>query len=444
VLIQNLLDVDKLQEFVNRGYINVRRHPALPISIYNYADPVRVVQNRTPEGFAEFWSHHEICQCRGLIVDDDGVVVSRGQYKFFNLGQQTTYSDFVSSDEWEGKRLYHGLSIDADLSFMHLQARQHGNMTITRKMDGQMGLLWNYDGQWGIATRGAFESEGAQFASEKWQKFVRYQATEFVPEGWTLIFEIIAKHLRIVVPYSWEGICLLTAVNNETGEEMSYECLHDVWEAINQYAKENDGNGNLVPGRPWCRIVEKCDIGIEDAMQDNDKKEEGYVVSVNREGLPPVKAKVKLSEYLRLHKLMTNLTPQMLWEELALPMAPFINNRSTYDHKQKKNVDAMLVPEGFRKWVQGWQNGLTSAFHEKLVRAMGAKAFMDAQPILMKERCRNDKERRELLTGMYDAEIARYAMLLYKGDITGAYQAIWGSVRPMGTDETFYVEGQGE
>ena len=97
--------------------------------------------------------------------------------------------------------------------------------------------------------------------------------TEFFP---TLKKILIDKKtpIRIVVPYNWEGLCLLTAVNKVTGEEMPYEQLKQVWENINQYAKVVGPDGTLVPGRPWCRLVEKVDISIDEAKADPSKEDE--------------------------------------------------------------------------------------------------------------------------------------------------------------------------
>ena len=215
------VDVAKLNEMVAKGWISCRPHPTLPIRIYNYADPVHVLQDRTQEAFEAFWASHEVCACRGLIVDNEDNIIARPQYKFFNLGQKAT---IMSDGPYYGSLPSVDVNVVVDGFFLAEEAVNR-SITITRKMDGMMGILWEYNGQWGISTRGSFESAGADFASEKWQKFVKYGATEFVPKDYTLIFEIIANHLRIVVPYNWEGLCLLTAVNKVTGEEMPYEQL---------------------------------------------------------------------------------------------------------------------------------------------------------------------------------------------------------------------------
>jgi RNA ligase len=429
--LSNYIDLDKLEQFIEEGLISRKKHSTLPLYILNYTKAVH-----------GFWPH-EICACRGLIVDENNDIVSRPQYKFFNLGQTSTVM-FPLNHQVGTLRDSIPTDIMVDSAYLLNESLYwHSPLTITRKMDGQMGVLWNYGDQWGVATRGSFESEGSVFATEKFQKFVKYGAAkDFIPKGWTLIFEIVAKHLRIVIPYDWEGLCLLTAVNNETGEEMSYTDLHELWTNLNSYSKTIDANGNSVSGKPWCRIVEKFDMALEKAAADEDKEEEGYVCAVNRPGLHPIKVKIKLAEYCRLHRVLTNLTPQMLWSELALPMDPLLTVESRTDFKTGEIVHSLQVPPEFRAWVLQWQRGLTNAFHEHLSNAMAAERMLLNAPSDLK----NDSERKKWLLSVqeWSRPIADAAMQLNNGDIVRAYAGLWHLVRPHGRDEKFFIEGQGE
>jgi RNA ligase len=450
VLVTNILNINKLKEYIDGGYISVRHHPTLPLRIFNY----------TPSAmFDQFWPH-EVCQCRGLILDANDVVVGRSQYKFFNLGQTSTVMFPVNR---KSGTIIDGIHEDVMVDTEYLADevfRWASELTITRKMDGQMGILWNYGDQWGIATRGSFESDGAKFATEKFQKFVKYGAAkDFIPQGWTLIFEIIAKHLRIVIPYEWEGLCLLTAVNNETGEEMSYERLHELWTNLNSYSKTLDADGVSQPGKPWCRIVEKFDIDLATANADQSLEEEGYVVAVNRTGLPPVKVKIKLEEYKRLHRILTGVTPQMIWGEMANPMNIWLEGGSKYDRKTGEVAFNMRVPPTFADWVLQWQRGITRSFHDYLLSALKAKETLHVHETtggILK----HDMERKKWLrnfnvgtlpeneggqkTGHFPSEVIDAAMFLRSGRIVEAYDVLWKLVRPHGRDDRFYVEGTGE
>lgn len=421
------VNLDNLRQLIADGYINVRRHPTLPLRILNYTNACQL-ERRWP---------HEVCACRGLIVDDQDNIVSRPMMKFFNLGQQSTIITESGVDE--------NVMVDADYLTKLVQEFKQP-LTITRKMDGWAGILYEYNGQWGISSRGSFDSPGAKFATEKWQKFVKYGATEFIPKGWTLIFEIISKELRIVIPYKWEGICLLTAVNNETGEEMSYGRLHELWINLNSYSKTLDADGNLQPGKPWCRIVEKFNIDIDTATNDESMDEEGYVVSVIRPLMPPVKAKIKLAEYLRLHRILCNVTPQMIWGAKVYPTDQWLGVNSRMNRDTKEVCTTLSVPPEFAQWVRQWDNGITCAFHKYLVEAIKAQEDIYVRETEPSIPFKNDMEREQWLMNdkTYSRSIAHAAINLRHNRIVEAYEILWKLVRPHGKDDRFYTEGKGE
>jgi len=440
----NYLDLDNLRQLIEEGYINERRHPTLPLRILNYSNACQ---------FEQKWPH-EVCACRGLIIDDQDNVVSRPQYKFFNLGQTSTVLDYeggvleyVTSKQTPAIVPDENVMVDA--AYLKKLTKLYTDLTITRKMDGWAGILYEYEGQWGVSSRGSFDSPGAIFATQKFQKFVKYGATEFIPKGWSLFFEIISKELRIVIPYEWEGLCLLTAVNNETGEEMTYEQLHELWTNLNSYSRVIDADGVSQPGKPWCRIVEKFDIDLTAAVGDQSLEEEGYVVAVNRHGLPPVTAKIKLEEYKRLHRILTGVTPQMIWAEMSNPTSVWLEAGCRYDRKTGQTAFNMRVPANFSDWVLQWQRGMTNAFHENLVTAIKAQTELVAvRDLWTSDRFKNDDERKKWLRspngGSYSAEIVTAAMFLRSNRIVEAYEVLWKMVRPHGRDDRFYVEGKGE
>ena len=428
MLVSDLMDEQRLSDLIERKYITRRKHPTLPLSILNYSASCQ---------FENYWPL-EVCLCRGLIVDDQNNIVSRPMMKFFNLGQESTIITESGVDE----------NVMVDAEFITRMAQESKKpLTITRKMDGWAGILYEYNGQWGVSSRGSFDSPGAIFATQKFQKFVKYGAVEFIPKGWTLFFEIISKELRIVIPYEWEGLCLLTAVNNETGEEMSYEQLHELWVNLNSYSKTIDAEGNKIPGKPWCRIVEKFDIDLETAKNDKSMDEEGYVVSINRPLMTPVKAKIKLAEYLRLHKILCNVTPQMIWGAKVYPTDQWLGVNSWMDRKTKEIQTTLPVPSEFAQWVRQWDRGLTNSFHKYLVEAMEAEKALyvrETEPVFSP--FKNDMERKRWLTSdkNYSRSIADAAINLRCNRIVEAYEILWKLVRPHGKDDRFYVEGKGE
>jgi len=71
---------------------------------------------------------------------------------------------------------------------------------------------------------------------------------------------------------------------------------------------------------------------------------EGFVVKFDN-GL---RVKVKFAEYLRLHKILTNITARTIWEHLR-------------DHKQLQEI-IDFVPDEFYKWVTKVQDDLMDQF----------------------------------------------------------------------------------
>src|ERR1035438_2141917 len=132
MLLHNLLDISLLKRHLLEGAIIARRHPQLPLSIYNYSAKAQ---------FENIWDG-ATCLCRGLIVDDGGVVVARPFRKFFNL----------NTEWWPESRIENLPSVLPE---------------ITTKLDGSLIIGFQYDGTFGLASRGSFESEQALW-SAKW------------------------------------------------------------------------------------------------------------------------------------------------------------------------------------------------------------------------------------------------------------------------------------
>jgi RNA ligase len=387
---------DALKQEIANGYIGIQHHPTLPLRIFNYTHKATI---------DERWST-EICFCRGLIIDDTDEVIARPQPKFFNLGQTV---DIVGQ----------GL-LEFSEEFVLGIARAYGNeLEFTDKIDGQMGIVWNYKEHWGVATRGSFTSDGAIWATAKFQKFVKYGMVECIPKGLTLIVEIVAKHLRIVIPYDYEALVLLTTVMNDTGDELRHWQLEGLWKELNAGAK----------GKPWCRVVPAFSgKTLMACRQDKDLTREGYVVSVRRGGQPPLKVKIKLEEYLRLHRLVTNVTPQMIWEQMGDPLKPWL--RPTHLQSQ--------LPPHFKTWIEEWQRRLYQAFHFQICKALDVLAWITP----LRAEVKDDREFYRLVIER-DMVLGPIAMMMMDNRIWEAHEALWKIVRPHGRD-VFYIDGQGE
>ena len=170
---------------------------------------------------------------------------------------------------------------------------------VYEKMDGSLGILFNYQGEWVMATRGSFISEQAIKGFEMLKNY----DYEKLHKNYTYLFEIIYKENRIVVQYDYDDLILLGIIETKTGYEVD---LH------------NEGTDirlkNLIDNIGF-KVVRKFDKvkSYEPLKHFIPDSKEGYVVRFSNGD----RIKIKGDEYLRLHKLMTNVSTTAVWEMLS-------------------------------------------------------------------------------------------------------------------------------
>jgi len=197
--------------------------------------------------------------CRGLVTDDKGNVVARPFRKFFNIE--------------EGK---------------HTPTEQ---FQVFEKMDGSLGILFFYGNEWVFASRGSFTSDQALKFKEIFTK--KYKTSHLYTPN-TYLFEIIYPENRIVVDYgNIEDVVLLGEINTESGDELD---LNHYTNSIFNVVKEYNGIK---------------DYSSLKSLVDNNA--EGFVVRFSNGD----RMKIKGEEYLRLHRIMTNLSTTSVWEILS-------------------------------------------------------------------------------------------------------------------------------
>lgn len=238
--------LETLNKYYEDGLLHKQVHPTLPLTIWNYSEKCQ---------YEGLWDK-TLLMCRGLVTNNEGNIVARGFPKFFNIEE----GKFTPTEKFE----------------------------VFEKMDGSLLLVFWYEGQWVVATRGSFTSD----QSIKSRELLKKYNTDIMFRHLTFCFETIYKNNRIVCDYGdYEGLVLLGTFDT-TGKEYDIE----MW---SQWGFD---------------VVKKYD-GIEDykelkEMVKNDQ--EGFVVKFSNGD----RIKVKGVEYLRLHKIMTNVTTTGVWEYL--------------------------------------------------------------------------------------------------------------------------------
>jgi len=232
-------------------------------------------------------------QCRGLITNHSGEIIAKPFGKFFN------YEEVIDKNliPWDSEYAY-----------------------TQEKMDGSLGILFFYDGEWIMATRGSFTSEQSIRGLEILKSI--YDLDRFVKE-FTYLCEIIYPENRIVVNYGKEKITFLSVTTPEG--ELNWTTAKSIFYLSS--IKEED-------------VVDSTMVTFNKETFDTYKKlntpnHEGFVIRFYPSNF---RMKIKFDEYVRLHRILTNISNRDIWEYL----------------KDDKPFDELLekVPDEFNDWVK--------------------------------------------------------------------------------------------
>ncbi|MEM9922744.1 MAG: RNA ligase [Cyanobacteria bacterium P01_D01_bin.50] len=170
----------------------------------------------------------------------------------------------------------------------------YGEIVVARKYDGSLGIVFFDGNRWRVATRGAFNSEAATWAQQWLDQNIDIRLLEI---GNTYLFEIIYLGNRIVVPYNFQGMVLLSAYD-ATGWEYTRSQVEIVADKLNIRVAEVE--------------VFKSVTKLVETAQTLDRYGEGWVIRFANGH----RFKVKGAQYCRLHRLVSKVTPLALWEFL--------------------------------------------------------------------------------------------------------------------------------
>lgn len=168
------------------------------------------------------------------------------------------------------------------------------NYQVFNKEDGSLGIIYHDGNEWQVNTRGSFESVQSVKAKEMLKK---YDLTD-LDKDITLLCEIIYPENKIVVDYKGEEKLVLLAANNR-------KSLIEV----PRFQLEQICNQIKIP------LVEQFSYTIEQMMELKKtlpKDNEGFIIRFD-DGL---RVKIKGEEYLRIHKLISQVTPLAFFESM--------------------------------------------------------------------------------------------------------------------------------
>lgn len=214
------------------------------------------------------WNYSRTCQYgglwdditinfRGIILDDSGYLVAKSFPKFKNI-EEYLPTELPNED-----------------------------FKIYEKMDGSLGIVFYYDNKWNMSTRGSFNSDQAIKGLEMLNKY----DTSLLDMNYTYLFEIIYENNLIVVKYNEDKLVLLAKYNVITGEEGDVQT---------DYYKSNF---DVV------KCYDNLPNNFADLKRGIENNKEGYVLHFKN----GMRIKIKGEEYVRLHKILTNVSNMDIW-----------------------------------------------------------------------------------------------------------------------------------
>ncbi|MFE3760859.1 RNA ligase [Streptomyces sp. NPDC059104] len=314
--LHDLLPAQELAAAIDAGHVTRKPHPELPLSIYTYT--------RTAQ-YEQIWNR-VTTRCRGLVADDTtGAVVALPLPKFFNVGeheQGRAYAPALPDEPFE----------------------------VYDKVDGSLAVVFHYADHWRVASKGSFISAQATWG----QRRLDTRDTAALVPGVTYLAEILYPQNRIVVDYGDRRDLVLLAAYGPDGTEVPLAEAAAHWRDI----------GSVVTVWPAMPLAELLALTEANALPGGERASgtdaEGFVLRF----ASGVRAKAKLGEYVRLHRLLTRVTERDIWRShgvqrfAALPAKQLAQglNCTVADIEAcgGKPLDELLqqVPDEFDAWVR--------------------------------------------------------------------------------------------
>lgn len=313
--LHDLLPAQALADSIDAGYVTRKSHPELPLSIYTYT--------RTAQ-YERVWNE-VTTRCRGLVADDTtGAIVALPLPKFFNVGEHESGQPYAPALPDEPFEVYD-------------------------KVDGSLAVVFHYAGRWRVASR-SFISAQATWA----QRRLDGRDTAALRPGTTYLAEILYPQNRIVVDYGERRDLVLLAAFGPDGTEVPLAEAASHWEGI----------GSVVTVWPAMPIGELMALAESNTLPGGTTatgtQAEGFVLRF----ASGVRAKAKLSEYVRLHRVLTKVTERDIWRAhgiqrfAGLPAKQLAQGLGStvaeIEASGGKPLDALLdqVPDEFDTWVR--------------------------------------------------------------------------------------------
>lgn len=312
---------DELEKRVEKGYLRKVISPCGRLVLFNYTD--KAVFDRA-------WDEYTLFS-RGTVYEiETGNLVATPFEKFFNYGE-----------------------LDLDLQQKLLTET---GFDVYEKADGSLGIIYFYDGEWRVNTRGSFTSDQAVKGKEILAKY----DLSGIPRDITLLAEIIYPENRIIVDYGDQEKLVLLGAYQE-GTDLNAE-IYDLGRNLKM------------------EVAKKMKFSTVDSLiearENLPAQEEGFVVRF-KDGL---RVKFKGVEYLRIARILSRCSPLAFWETM-----------------KKGQVDKQVlqeIPEEFRDEQEKIVDKLEKVYSETVMEIYSTiKIVREATGVKDGEKLTNDDRR---------------------------------------------------
>jgi len=281
--------LERFQPYVEKKLLRQVISPCKKLILWNYTDACT---------YEKAWDDITT-NARGTVYEiETGKVVARAFPKFWNFGEHQD----------EKKK----------------QILNSKNFECFEKLDGSLGIIYYYGGEWRVNTRGSFTSDQAIKGKEM---LAKYNMPDHL-QGCTLLVEIIYPENKIIVNYGEQEKLVILGSYGKRHKYLPYK-----------YEETGMSHADSVS----FDTIED----LQQHLETLDHQEEGYVVRLEN----GERIKFKSAEYLRVSRIINHMSPLSMWKAME---------------NGKVNVDYLEhLPEEFRVEADQLVEDLEDAYNDE-------------------------------------------------------------------------------
>lgn len=285
---------------------------------------------------------------RGIVFNEKtGEIVARPFKKFFN------YQEFYTAE---------GLKSELYLKVpQEFKPNLEGPFRCMEKVDGSLGIVFlnPFTHKWQVKTGGSFDSDQAVWAQEWFDKNIN---TNLLIEGFTYCFEIVSKEDIHPIRYDYEGMVLLGAISNSTGEEVPLSQIQNIAQRLNVRMVELYEFEKFLDAVEWAKKLPKT--------------QEGLVITFDN----GFKTKAKSDDWCQLAKMFEGMTKWNIWVCYDIEKDFFHAHVDKHNSYKPIDDEVLFIPEELpeiREYAEWIRTEITNRTDDYV---QVAQQIMDAKP----------------------------------------------------------------